>query len=81
MTDMSITTVSVRPSRNSQGIHNVLQQPTMPTIPLPKTPTNPATIPSTPVNSLLARGILPDNSSHAATVTPQLQLSCCNFNT
>ena len=69
MTDMNITTLSVRPSRNSQGICNTLQQPTMPTTPLPEMPVNPATIPSTPVNSLLARNILPDNSSHAATVT------------
>ena len=70
VTDMNITTGSGRPSRNSQGIHNTLQQPTMPTTPLPEMPVNPATIPSTPVNSPLARSILPDNSSHAATVTP-----------
>ena len=70
VTDMNITTGSGRPSRNSQGICNTLRQPTMPTTPLPEMPTNPATIPSTPVNSPLARSILPDNSSHVATVTP-----------
>ena len=70
VTDMNITTGSGRPSRNSQGIHNTLQQPTMPTVPLPETLANQATIPSTPVNSLLAKSILPDNSSHADTVTP-----------
>ena len=66
VTDLNITTVSGRSSRNSQGICNTLQQPTMPTTPLPETQANPATIPSTPVNSPLARSILPDNSSHAA---------------
>ena len=70
VTDMNITSGSGRPSRNSQGICNTLQQPAMPTTPLPETPVNPATIPSAPVNSLLARGILPDNNSHAATNTP-----------
>ena len=42
----------------------------MPTTPLPEMPANPATIASTPVNSPLARSILPDYSSHEATVTP-----------
>ena len=70
VTDMNIATGSGRPSRNSKGIHNTLQQPAMPTPPLPETPVNPATIPSTPVNSLLARSILPDNTNHAATGTP-----------
>ena len=41
----------------------------MPTTPLPEMPVNPATVPSTPVNSPLARSILPDNSSHAVTDT------------
>ena len=41
----------------------------MPTDPLPETPVNPATIPSTPVNAPLARHILPDGSSHSATDT------------
>ena len=41
----------------------------MPTTPMPETPVNPATIPSIPVNSLLARSMLPDNNSHAATDT------------
>ena len=41
----------------------------MPTTPLPEMSANPATIPSTPVNMLLARSILLDNSSHASTVT------------
>ena len=70
VTDMNITSGSGRPSRNNQGIHNTLQQPTMPTTPLPEMPVNPATIPSTPANLPLPRSILPDNSSHAATVTP-----------
>ena len=65
---MNITTGSGRPSRNSQGICNSLQQPAMPTTPLSEMPANPDTIPSTPVNSPLARSILPNNSSHAATV-------------
>ena len=70
VTDLNMTTRSGRPSRNSQRICNTLQQPTMPTPPLPEMPANPATIPNTPVNLQLARSILPDNSSHAATVTP-----------
>ena len=70
VTDMNIASGSGRPSRNSQGIHNTLEQPAMPTTPLPEMLANPATITNTPVNSLLARSILPDNSSHAATVTP-----------
>ena len=41
----------------------------MPTTPLPEMPVNPATLPSTPVNSPLSRSILPDNSSHAVTDT------------
>ena len=73
-TDINITIGSGRPSRNSQGIHNTLQQPAMPTTPLPEMPANPATIPSTPVNSSLARSILPDKSSHATTVTPNSTL-------
>ena len=68
--DLNKTTGSSRPSRNSQGICNTLQQPAMPITLLPEMPANPATIPSTPVNLLLARSILPDNSSHATTVTP-----------
>ena len=67
---MNITTESGRPSRNSQGICNTLLQPAMPTTLLPEIPVNPATVPSTPLNSPLARSILPDNSSHAATDTP-----------
>ena len=67
---MNITTGSGRPSRNSQGIHNTSLQPARPTSPLPETPVNPAIIQSTPVNSPLARSILPDNRSHTATDTP-----------
>ena len=70
VTDMNITTGSGRPSWNSQGICNTLLQPTRPTTLLPETPVIPATIPSTPVNLPLARSILPDNRSHAATDTP-----------
>ena len=70
VTDMNITSRSGRPSRNSQGICNTLQQPAMPTTLLPEMSANPATIPSTPINSPLARSIPPDNNSHAATVTP-----------
>ena len=69
VTDMNITTGSGRPSRNRQGICNTLLQPTMPTCLPQETPANPATVPSTPVASPLARSILPDNSSHAATDT------------
>ena len=70
VTDMNFTPGSGRPSKNSQGICNTLQLPTMPMTLLPETPVNPATIPSTPVNSPLARSMLPDNRSHAATYTP-----------
>ena len=64
VTNMNTTTGSGRPSRNSQGICNTLLQPAMPTTPLPQMPVNPATVPSTPVASPLARSILHDNSSH-----------------
>ena len=66
---MNITAGSGRPSRNSQGIHNTPLQPTMPTTPLPETPMNLATLPSSPIASPLARNILLDNSSHAVTDT------------
>ena len=69
VTDMSITTGCGRPSSNSQGICNILLQPTMPTTLLPEMPVNPATVPSTPVSSPLGRSILPDNSSHTVTDT------------
>ena len=69
VTNMNISTGSGRPSRNSQGTHNTMLQPAMPTHPLLETPVNPATVPSTPVASPLARSILPDNSSHAVTDT------------
>ena len=69
VTHMNITTGSGRPSRNSQGICNTLLQPTMPTTPLPETPLNPATVPSMPTASPLARSVLPDNTSHAVTDT------------
>ena len=69
VTNMNITTGSGRPSRNSQGIPNTLLQLAMSTTPLPEMPVNPATVSSTPVNSPLARSILPDNSSHAVTDT------------
>ena len=65
-----MTTGSGRPSRNSQGICNILQQPAMPMTSLPEMPPNPAIIQSTPVNLPLARSILPDNSSHVTTVPP-----------
>ena len=68
--NMNITTGSGRPSRNSQGICNTSLQPVLSTTLLPEMPVNPATITSTPVNSPLARSILPDNSSHAGTDTP-----------
>ena len=69
VTDMNMNTGSGRPSRNSQGIHNTLLQPTIPMTPLPETPVNPATVPSLPSASPLARSILSDNSSHAVTDT------------
>ena len=65
VTDMNITTGSGRPSRNSQGICNTALQPAMPTTLLPETLVNPATVPSMPNASLLARSVLPDNTSHA----------------
>ena len=70
VTGMNITTGSCRPSRNSQGIHTTLLQPSMPTTPLAEMPVNRITIPWTPVNPPLTRSILPDTSSHAATGTP-----------
>ena len=69
VTDMNITIGSGRPSRNSQGICNKPLQSAMPTAPLPETPVNHATAPSLPIASLLARSILPDNSSYAVTDT------------
>ena len=69
VTDMNITTGSGRSSRNSQGICNTLLESGMPTTLLPEMPVNPATVPSTPVASTLARSILPDNSSSAVTDT------------
>ena len=69
VTNMNITTESGRPSRNSQEICNTPLQPATSITPLPEMPVNPATIPSTPVTSPLARSILPDNSSHAVTDT------------
>ena len=62
-TDMTITAGSCRPTRNSQGIHTMLQNPTRPTTPL-------SDAPSTPVNSQLARSILPENKHHMALDTP-----------
>ena len=70
VTDMNITTGSGGPSRNSQGIHNTQLQPAMLTTLLPETPVNPATVPSTPLASPLARSILHDDSSHTVTDTP-----------
>ena len=69
VTDMNITTGSGRPSRNSQGICNTPLEPAMSMTPLPETPVNPATVPSLPIASLLARSISPDNSSYAVTDT------------
>ena len=69
VTNMNITRGSGRHPRNSQGICNTSLQPTMPRPSLPEMPLNPATIPSTPVNSPLARSILPDSSRHLATDT------------
>ena len=62
-TDMTVTAGSGRPSRNSQGICSTLLNPTRPTTPL-------LDVPSTPVNSQLARSILPDNRNHTASDTP-----------
>ena len=67
---MNIASGSGRPSRNSQGIHNALQQPLYAYNSIARNASEPAIIPSTPVNSPLARSILPDSSSNAATVTP-----------
>ena len=69
VTNMNITTGSGRPSRNSQGICNTPLQPAIPLTPLSVTPVNPASVPSSPIASLLARSILLDNSSHAVTDT------------
>ena len=41
----------------------------MPMTPLPETPVNPATAPSSPIAPLLARSILPDNISYSVTDT------------
>ena len=68
-TNMNITTGSGRPSRNSQGMSNTPLQPAMPTTPLPETPVNSATVPSMPTASLLARRVLPHNTSHTVTDT------------
>ena len=57
VTNMNLTTGSGRPSRNSQGICNTPLQPTISTTPLPETPVNPATVPHTPVTTLVARSI------------------------
>ena len=61
-TDMTITAGSGRPSRNSQGICNTLQNPTRLTTVL-------SDAPNTPVNSQLARSILPENRNHTASDT------------
>ena len=66
---MNITTESGRPSRNSLGIHNTPLQPSMSMTLLSGTPVNPATVPSLPITVMLARSILPDNSSYAVTDT------------
>ena len=63
VTDMTISVGSGRPPRNSQDIHSMLQNPTRPTTPL-------LDAPSTPVNSQLARSILPENRHHTASDTP-----------
>ena len=67
-TDMTITAGSGRPSRNSQGIYSTLQSPTRPTTPL-------LDAPSTPVNSQLARSILPENRNHTALDTPNTPIT------
>ena len=64
-TDMILTTGSGRPSRNSQGIHNTLLQPTMPTTLLPETPVNTDTVPHTPVTNPVARSIHSKSNSSA----------------
>ena len=67
-TDMTITTGSRRPSRNSQGICSTLQNPTRPTTLL-------SDAPSTPVNSQLVRSILPENRNHTASDTPNTPIT------
>ena len=62
---MNITMGSGTPSRNSQGIHNTPLQPTMSTTLLPEPPVNPDTVPNSPVTSLVARSIPPDNNTSA----------------
>ena len=65
---MTITAGSGRPSRNSQGICSMLLNPTRPTTLLWDAP-------STPVNSQLARSILPDNRNHTASDTPNTPIT------
>ena len=67
-TDMTITTGSGRPSRNSQGICSTLLNPTRPTTLL-------SDAPNTPVNSQLARSILPDNRNHTTSNTPNIPIT------
>ena len=63
VTDMKLIKGSGRPSRNSQGIHNTLLQPTMSITPLPESPVNPATVPHTPVTTTVPRSIPCDSTS------------------
>ena len=67
-TDMTITTGSGRPSRNSQGINGMLLNPIRPTTPL-------LDALGTLVNSELTRSILPDNRNHSASDTPNTLIS------
>ena len=66
--DMTITAGSDRPSRNSQGICSTSLNPTRLTTPL-------SDAPRTPVNSQLARSILPDNRNDTAPDTPNTQIT------
>ena len=68
VTDMTITTDLGRPSGNIQGICSTLLNPTRPTTLL-------SDAPSTPVNSHLARSILPDNRNHTTSDTPNTQIT------
>ena len=57
VTDMNLMVGSGRPSRNSQGIHDIALQPTpIPTNLVPVTPVNTTAVPHTPVTTPHARG-------------------------
>ena len=74
VTNMNLTTGSGRPSRNSQGIHNTLLQPTLLTTPLPEIPVNTVIMPHTPVTILAAKSIPSKSNSSAVMDTSNLNI-------